>query len=109
MSPIGQMYQDRLKKLFVNCEVSKEDKKVKLYNVHRRTLPVGEDRVVAIGFTKEDAKWFVTKRLKAKEKFINNDDGSKGSKLVYYDIVAQDATSSERSVYFNPRPFVLEQ
>lgn len=73
----------------------------RLYNIHKRSLPVAIDRVVVIGVTKEEAIWWCEQRLKA-EQYFNNDENTKT--LTYYDIVPVDAKAHERSVYYNDKP-----
>lgn len=84
---------------------TEEKKKVpeRYYNVHKRSLPPGLDRIVVMGVTKEEGDWLVTKYLKAKV-YTNDADDSKT--LVYFDLIPEDATARERSIYFNVAPCV---
>jgi len=82
-------------------QISKESKKelfVRKYNIHKRSLPVGIDKIVVFNVTKEVAEWLTEKRLKSKI-FFNDPDDSKT--VIYYDIVPVDATPKEKSVFHN--------
>lgn len=83
----------------------KEDKSVKLYNVHKRSLPPGIDKIVVFNLTKEEAEWWVENKLKARC-YENAPDDSKT--VIYYDIVPVDATPRERSIYHNAGPLTTE-
>ena len=63
-----------------------------LYNIHKRSLPIGMDKVVEIGLTADESIKALSGRYKAIEK---------GEILVYYDRIKQDATDEQMSVYFN--------
>lgn len=69
-----------------------------LYNIHKRSLPVSTDKIVGIGFTMEQASQALLGLFKAK--------AERGT-VVYYDIVAQDASLAEKSPLFNKRPFII--
>ncbi len=68
-----------------------------LYNIHKRSLPPGIDKVVGIGFTKLQAVYALQNLFKA------HVDLKESGRWTYYDIVAQDATQDEMSIYFNPK------
>ena len=75
------------------------------FNIHKRSLPVGIDEIVVHNVTKEEAKWWVDRRLKTK----CYEDGARQTKtLIYYDVIPVDAKPKERSIFFNPRPVVTE-
>lgn len=69
-----------------------------LYNIHKRSLPPGIDKVLVIGVTKTEGEWWVNNVLKAK---VYTDDSRNGKTLVYYDLIPQGASPRERSIYFN--------
>ena len=71
---------------------------VKLYNIHKRSLPPGIDRVVIFGVAKEEGEWWIERKLKAKC-FQNDTDDTKT--VIFYDLVPVDATPQERSIYYN--------
>src|SRR5258706_5046919 len=73
----------------------------RLYNIHKRSLPIAIDKIVVIGVTKEEAVWWCERRLKA-EQYFNNDEDTKT--LIYYDIIPVDAKAHEHSVYYNDKP-----
>jgi hypothetical protein len=72
---------------------------VGLYNIHKRSLPVGTDKIVGIGFTKAQAEQALGDLFKAKKK---------GETVFYYDIIPQSATGAEKQVLYNPRPVSQE-
>lgn len=83
----------------------------KLFNIHKRSLPVGIDEVVVRNLTRAEAISWVCPdlpklpRLKTK---VFYDEPNEMKTYIYYDIVPVDGTPRERSVYFNPRPFVVK-
>lgn len=79
--------------------------KVKCYNIHKRSLPVGIDAVVVFGVTKEESEWWIEYALKPKC-YENGPDDSKT--VIYYDVIPVDATPKERSIYFNAGTIVTE-
>ena len=83
----------------------KPEPPVKRFNIHKRSLPVGIDKVVVIGVTKDEAAWWIETKLKTKC-YENGPDDSKT--LIYFDIIPVGATPKERSIYFNTRPVILE-
>jgi len=81
-------------------------KPVRLFNIHKRSLPVGIDKIVFVNLTRKDAEETVTRFLKTKIYF----DNEKESKtLIYYDIVPQDATPKERSLFYNTVELLKEE
>ncbi len=70
------------------------------YNVHKRSLPVGIDKIVAHNVSMQEAERMMANILKTK--------CSQSGMLTYYDIIACDAAFEETSVYFNPALFVLD-
>lgn len=81
---------------------------VKRYNVHKRSLPVGDpplDKIVVFAVTKAEATWWIEHKLQAR---CYQDDVRETKTLIYYDIVPVDAQPRERSIYFNPRPVTTE-
>jgi hypothetical protein len=81
-------------------------KPVRLFNIHKRSLPVGIDQIIFVGLTRKDAEETVTHFLKTKIYF----DNEKESKtLIYYDIVPQDATPKERSLFYNTMELLKEE
>lgn len=89
--------------------VKKEERKpeppVKRFNIHKRSLPVGIDKVVVFGVTKEEAEWWVENKLKTKC-YQNEPDDSKT--LIYFDVIPEGATPREKSIYFNTHPVTTE-
>jgi len=97
----------RKPKTVVGVELEKALKKAlestipKLYNIHKRSLPVGLDKPVAWHFTRLQAIEFIEKRLKAKE-YI--DEHTNRPIVIYYDIVRQDGYKS--GIYDNDSDIV---
>jgi len=79
--------------------------KIQRYNIHKRSLPVGIDKVVVFSVLKAEAEWWIERRLKAK---AYHDDPKDSKTIIYYDIIPVDATPRERSVFHNPKDFVKE-
>ena len=77
----------------------------KLFNIHKRSLPVGIDKIVMWNVTKAQANWLIEKRLKAR---VYHDDVKETKTLIYYDAIPNGALPRERSVYFNTRPVSIE-
>lgn len=83
------------------------------FNIHKRSLPVGIDKIVVFNVTKPQAERLLEKAtdnagtlLFATRSYY---DAVKESKtLIYFDIVPVGATPSERSIYYNPATFVKE-
>ena len=76
----------------------REKIKGKLYNIHKRSLPVGIDTVVVFSVTEKEAKQWTEEKLVTRC-YENGPDNSKT--LIYYDIIPVDAKPRERSIYFN--------
>lgn len=83
----------------------KPEPPVKRFNIHKRSLPPGIDKIVVLNVTKEEAEWWVERRLKTK---CYNNDADESKTLIYYDIIPVDATPRERSIYFNHHPVTTE-
>jgi len=73
----------------------------KLYNIHKRSLPVGTDKVVGIGFTHAEAIHAVQTLFKTKEEFTQAD-----RRWWYYDVVPQ-GNIEETNIYWNPKQIVI--
>lgn len=74
---------------------------VKRYNIHKRSLPIGIDKVVVFGVTKTEAEWWIANVLKTK---CYQDDEKESKTIIYFEILPVDATARERSFYYNARP-----
>lgn len=90
-----------------------DEKGEKLYNIHKRSLPVGIDDIVVMRVTKAEAEFLLNHRsecsqtpLLTPQSYQHDDKDSKT--IIYYDIIPVDATPRERNVYYNKRPFVKE-
>ncbi len=68
-----------------------------LYNIHKRTLPVKIDQPVAFGLSLPEAERMLA-RLTQEQRYMEM--GNRNN-FVYFDIVPQDATEAEKSVYYN--------
>jgi hypothetical protein len=81
----------------------------KMYNIHKITLPpeptLEHGKVVIIGVSKEEADWWIEKKLKARV-YQNNDTDSKT--LVFYEKFLQGASPKERNIFYNPKPTLIE-
>lgn len=83
-----------------------------LFNVHRRTLPVGGDRIVLWNLTKKEFDDMKLNRLDHDlmkdltgqcRTHVENDNT-----IVYYDLVPVNATEEEKSVYFNEKVLTVD-
>jgi len=70
-----------------------------LFNLHKRSLPTGIDKIVEMGLTKREAIEALLGRCKTS---IKNDI------LIYHDIIAQNASDEEMSIYFNTKEVIRE-
>ena len=78
------------------------DKPRVLYNIHKRSLPTGLDKVVMVGLTREDADWIISRKFKAK--VIETEDGT--NQIIYYDAISED--SELRGLFDNPKQVIKE-
>jgi hypothetical protein len=96
---------DFLKKFQQTCKEIEETlpKRVrveeKLFNIHKRSLPVGIDKVIIVGVTKKEGDKLLENSLVSRV-YYDSDNDSKT--LIYYDLIPQNATPKERSIFFNP-------
>jgi len=67
------------------------------FNVHKRSLPPAEDKLVLIGLTQDEADLAVMSLI-AREKRHRN---AGSPKIYYFDIIPWNANVNERSVYYN--------
>lgn len=86
-------------------EERKPEPPVKLFNVHKRSLPPGLDKIVVFAVTKQEAEWWVEHKLKTKCYEYGPDDSKT---VIYYDILPVGATPRERSIYNNSGPVTTE-
>lgn len=77
---------------------------VKRFNIHKRSLPVGIDKIVVFGVTRAEAEWWIEFKLKAK---VYQDEPEDSKTVIYYDLVPVDATPKERNIYFNAKPTIV--
>lgn len=71
----------------------------RLYNLHRRSLPLGIDVPVVFGVTKAEGLLLINNKLKVKD--VNG-------RIIFYDFVPTDANANERDVLYNVKPVVVE-
>ncbi len=71
----------------------------RMYNIHKRSLPVGIDKIVYFNVDLKTANMLAEKFLIAK----SYTDVSRNTKtLIYYDIIPVDALPREKNIYYNP-------
>ena len=92
----------------------KREQAEKYYNVHKRSLPVGLDKVVFVGLTKDEAYRMINDILKPRIQRKRTTDiyGSteeSGETVVYYDAVPENATNEEKSVYYNVNKKIVDE
>lgn len=99
-------FQKELQRIIDGASNPEEIKPLeKLYNIHKRSLPVGIDKIVIYNTTKKQAVKLLDGVLKAKC-YQHDDKDSKT--VIYYDVIPVNAKPKERSIYFNERPIVIE-
>lgn len=76
------------------------------YNIHKRSLPVGIDKIVFFNLKKAHAEKLVSGLLKTK---IYHNAPDENTTLIYFDIVPVNATPRERSIYYNMGPVTREE
>lgn len=86
-------------------ELLLEEATVKRFNIHKRSLPPGIDKIVVLNVTKRGAEWWTKHILKTKC-YENAPDDSKT--LIYFDIIPVGARPREKSIYFNTKPVFIK-
>lgn len=79
---------------------------IKRYNIHKRSLPVGIDKIVFFNVTKARAESLVNGLLKTRVYHNAPDDNTT---LIYFDVVPVDAMPRERSIYHNTKPVTRDE
>lgn len=69
----------------------------KRYNIHKRSLPAGVDKIVMYNLPKFDAERLLEKTFKTK---LYHNDNKESKTLIYYEMIPTDATPQERSIFF---------
>lgn len=93
--------------------ISRPELSVRFYNIHKRSLPPGIDKVVVINVTKEEAE-FILNHISEKRKIAllkpraYQDDSEDSKTLIYYDILPVNAKPNERSIYYNSDTITTE-
>lgn len=82
-----------------------KEKPVRLYDVWKISLPPGINKIVLIGVTEKEAKWWIENELKAR---TYEDDDQNTKTLIFYEMFPQDATPREQNIYSNPERFCTE-
>lgn len=72
-----------------------------LFNLYKRSLPPGIDKIVEMGLTRAEA----IEALFGRHKTVEKDIGG-STMLIYYDIIAQNASDAEMNIYYNPPAIV---
>lgn len=71
----------------------------RMYNIHKRSLPVGIDKIVYFNVSLKIANMLCEKFLVSK----SYTDVIRNTKtLIYYDIIPVDAVPREKNIYYNP-------
>ena len=78
---------------------------IPLFNVHKRSLPIGIDKIVIFGVTEKEAGEIVAHALKTRC-YTNEDENTKT--IVYFDIIPVGAKPKEKSIYYNSRPVIRD-
>lgn len=75
-----------------------------LYNIHKRSLPVGLDRIVGWGFTMKQAKKHIARHHKVKSLPLERHQEVRT--VVYYDVIHQDDEGGD--IYKNSVELIQE-
>lgn len=102
---IKKLDEADLPKKQIEPKTNEVPKHLRLYNIHKRSLPVGIDKIVVFNITKQDAEWWIETKLKTRC-YENGADDSKT--LIYYDVIPTDATPKEKNVFYNMSPVTTE-
>lgn len=109
-------FKDKCKSIDTPVQVKetiKRDLAGRYYNIHKRSLPIGIDKVVMMGLTKQQAIQIIEQTLKAKayHEQIEDKDGQliESKTLIYYDMIPEDAEPFERSIFYNTRPVIIDE
>lgn len=70
----------------------------KLFNIHKRSLPVGIDVIILFNLSKDEADWWVEHRLHTK---CYDDAETQSKTVIYYDVLPVGASPKEKNVYRN--------
>lgn len=95
-------------------DAPKTEPAARRFNIHKRSLPPGLDKIVIYNLPSraraekliETATDRAGNRLFAAR--LYNDDAKESKTYIFYEVVPADATPKERSLFFNPRPFIVE-
>lgn len=102
MNFIGRLLQKSKeidKKQRVCIEIEKELHTIlQRFNIHKRTLPVGTDKIVVYNVPFDEARWWIQNQLKTEQ--IKDC-------VVYYDIIDANAGKTEKNVLYNTGPFMM--
>ena len=83
-----------------------EERPVKLFNVYKRSLPPGLDKVIVFNVTREEAEMLVNhvsfNNIHLLADKCYQDDARETKTIVYYDIIPVNAKPHERNIFFNP-------
>lgn len=69
-----------------------------LYNIHKRSLPVGIDKIVFIGLLRSEADKEILKLIYKESKRRNEENNNQ---FFYFDIIPIESTENEQSIYYN--------
>jgi hypothetical protein len=78
----------------------------RLFNIHKRSLPVGIDQILFVGLLRKEAEETIRRFLKTKIYF---DEVKESKTIIYFDIVPQDASPKERSIFYNTMELLKEE
>jgi hypothetical protein len=75
-----------------------------LYNIHKRSIPIGIDKPVVIGLTEDESDLELIRLIKKEETRRKNDDGGV---FFYFDMLPVNPRPEETSIYYNDTQVVL--
>ncbi len=105
-----QMFTDELRQSLPIPALPKQVKDVEyppdaLYSVYKRSIPIGENKIVVTGCLRHEADKDIIRLIHGESKRRREEivSGLNPETFYYFDIVPMDATEEERSIFYNPK------
>ncbi len=101
-----QMFTDELRQSLPIPELPKQKEVMELpvgtlYNIYKRSVPLGMDKIVVSGCLRHEADKDILRLIHGEAK--RRRDEINPETFYYFDIVPMNATEAERGLYYNPR------
>ena len=75
-----------------------------LYNIHKRSIPIGLDKAVVIGLTEDESDLELIRLIKKEDTRRKNDSSGV---FFYFDVLPVNPRPEEMSIYYNDSQVVL--